>query len=145
MATVKDILAEKGFDVLSTSRQTTVLHAAELMNQRKVGSVLVMTDDHIDGIFTERDVLSRVVAAKRDPATTPVGDVMTTELACCKPQTSIEEARVFMRSKKIRHLPVIDADNRLHGLISIGDLNAWRLDNQEQTISYLQEYLYGPT
>jgi CBS domain-containing protein len=86
-----------------------------------------------------------VVAQRKDPANTKVEEVMTTELACCKPLTSIKEARAFMRSKKIRHLPVIDDDNKLHGLISIGDLNAWRLDNQEQTITYLEQYLYGNT
>ncbi|MDP7348756.1 MAG: CBS domain-containing protein, partial [Phycisphaeraceae bacterium] len=80
---------------------------------------------------------------KRDSAGTLVEDVMTTELACCKPDTSIEEARAFMRSKKVRHLPVIDSDGKLHGLISIGDLNAWHLETQEQTITYLQQYIYG--
>lgn len=145
MATVKDILAEKGSSVLSITKQQSVYAASLLMNERKVGSIMVITGDHIDGIFTERDVLSRVVAKKLDPATTRVEEVMTTELACCKPLTSIEEARAFMRTKKIRHLPVIDDEKKLHGLISIGDLNAWRLDNQEQTISYLEQYLYGNT
>ena len=122
MASVKDILAEKSSDVWSISRKASALDAAELMNQHKIGSLLVITGDHIDGIFTERDLLSRVVAAKRDSAGTLVEDVMTTELACCKPDTSIEEARAFMRSKKVRHLPVIDSDGKLHGLISIGQI-----------------------
>jgi len=90
-------------------------------------------------------VLRRVVAAQLDPAKTRLEDVMTKELACCRPDTSIEEARAFMRTKRIRHLPVMDEDNKLHGLISIGDLNAYRLEGQEQTIHYLYQYLYGQT
>ena len=145
MAQVKNILSEKDTKVISIDKHETVLAAAELMNRNKIGSLLVITDDHIDGIFTERDILSRVVAAKRDPAATKVEEVMTSELACCKPATSVEEARAFMRAKKVRHLPVIDDDGKLHGMISIGDLNAWHLESQEQTISYMQQYLYGNT
>jgi len=145
MPVIKDILAEKGPSVLTIRKDASALEAAELMNEHKVGSVLVVTDGMIDGIFTERDVLRRIVAARRDPTTTRVAEVMTTELACCKPETSIDEARSFMRNKRVRHLPVIDDDNNVHGMISIGDLNAWRLDGQEMTITYLQEYLYGMT
>jgi CBS domain-containing protein len=145
MPTIKDILSEKGSSVLSTGRDSTVLQAAELMNEHRVGSVLVVEGERIEGIFTERDVLRRVVGARLDPAATRVKDVMTKELACGCPDTSVEEARAFMRNKKIRHLPVIDADNKLHGLISIGDLNAYQLDGQEKTIHYLHQYLYGQT
>jgi CBS domain-containing protein len=145
MPAIKDILSEKGSSVLSIGRNATVLEAAEKMNEHRVGSVLVVEGDRIEGIFTERDVLRRVVAAQLDPAKTRVEQVMTKELACCRPETSVDEARSFMRNKKIRHLPVIDDDDKLHGLISIGDLNAYRLEGQEQTISYLHQYLYGQT
>ena len=94
-------------------------------------------------MFTERDVLRRVVGERRDPAATTVADVMTVEVVCCTPETTIEEARGAMMNRRIRHLPVVDGDRRLHGLISIGDLNAWHLDTQEQTIHLLNEYLYG--
>ena len=69
--------------------------------------------------------------------------VMTTELVCCTPDTTIEEARGAMKNRRIRHLPLIDDDRRLHGLISIGDLNAYEASSQEQTIFLMQEYLYG--
>ena len=94
-------------------------------------------------MFTERDVLRRIVAEQRDPSKTAVAEVMTTELICCTPDTTIEEARGAMMNRRIRHLPLIDNDRRLHGLISIGDLNAYDAVNQEQTIYLLQEYLYG--
>ena len=143
MTTVRDILATKGPSVLKTSRYSTVIDAAVLMNQHRVGSLVVEEDGHIVGMFTERDVLCRVVGEHRDPATTLVEDVMTTEVACARPETTIEEARSAMKNRRIRHLPVIDDEGHVHGLISIGDLNAHQANSQEQTIYQLQEYLYG--
>jgi CBS-domain-containing membrane protein len=68
---------------------------------------------------------------------------MTTEVLCCTPQTSIEEARTVMKERRIRHLPVVDAEDRLQGLVSIGDLNAYEAASQEQTIFLMSEYIYG--
>ena len=113
------------------------------MNQHRVGSLVVEEDDHIVGMFTERDILQRVVGEHRDPATTLVAEVMTTEVACCRPETSIEEARGSMKTRRVRHLPVADESGQLQGMISIGDLNAFQSVSQEQTIHLLHEYLYG--
>ncbi|HZT82928.1 MAG TPA: CBS domain-containing protein [Gemmataceae bacterium] len=144
MATVRDILTRKGPTVWTIHPEATVLDAAMLMNQHKVGSLVVLGDSQrIVGMFTERDVLVRVVAAQRDPAATRVAEVMTEEVACCLPETSIEEARGAMKNRRVRHLPVVDNDNRLLGMISIGDLNAFEAVAQEQTIHLLHEYLYG--
>ena len=143
MPTVKEVLSEKGSQVLSIRRDSTVIEAAALMNEHRTGSVLVVTDDHIDGIFTERDVLSRVVGERRDPGATRVEEVMTTELTCCEPETPIEEARAAMKNRRIRHRPVVDQQQRVYGIISIGDLNAYHLEGQEQMIYFLREYLYG--
>ena len=114
-----------------------------MMNENKCGSLLVTEDTQLLGIITERDVLSRVVAAERDPAATPVLAVMTQEIAVCTAETSIEEARTVMRNRRIRHLPVVDGHDQLVGVVSIGDLNAYRLEGQEKTIHLLHEYLYG--
>jgi CBS domain-containing protein len=94
-------------------------------------------------MFTERDVLRRVVGEHRDPLGTTVVEVMTTEVYFCTPATSIEEARTAMKDHRIRHLPVVNEQGRLLGLISIGDLNAHLATSQEQTIYLLHEYLYG--
>jgi CBS domain-containing protein len=143
MSNVASILAEKGSQVLTISKGATVLEAARMMNEHKCGSLLVTEDTQLQGIITERDVLSRVVATQRDPAATPVLAVMTQEIAVCKPETSIEEARTVMRNRRIRHLPVVDEHDKLIGLVSIGDLNAYHLEGQEKTIHLLHEYLYG--
>jgi len=143
MATINDILAVKGPRVLFIGPEATVLDAATLMNEHKIGSLLVMDEDRLIGIITERDMLQRVLVARRDPATIAVGEVMTTELVCCQPHTSLDEARGVLKNRRIRHLPVIDGDERLLGLISIGDLNAHQANDHERTISILHEYIYG--
>ena len=145
MATVQDLLREKGSTtVYSIDKASSVLDAAKEMNIHKVGALVITDDDkRVLGIFTERDVLQRVVAVQLDPAKVLVGDVMTKEIACCRIDTVIEEAKSVMKTKRIRHLPVVGNDMLLEGMISIGDLNAYHTNSQEVTIQYLHEYLYG--
>lgn len=144
MATMKDLLTRKGSShIWSVGKNATVLQAAQMMSEHKIGALVVLENESIAGLFTERDVVERVVVEQRAPATTHVGDVMTAEVVCCSLQTPIEEARTAMKNRRIRHLPVVDDDGRLKGLISIGDLNAFDAATQEHTISLLNEYLYG--
>ena len=143
MATVRDILTTKGKHLLSTAPAATVFEAAVKMNEHKIGALLVCVDERLVGIVTERDILQRLVAQRRDPAQTTVEEIMTTEVACCRVETSIEEARGVMKNRRIRHLPVLDGSDRLQGMISIGDLNAYQTTSQEQTIHLLHEYIYG--
>ena len=143
MANIGDLLAVKGSHVLSIGPDATVLEAATRMNERKIGSLLVMDAGQVIGIITERDMLERVLVARRDPAEIAVGEVMTTELVCAQPHTTLEEARGVLKNRRIRHLPVLDENEQLLGLISIGDLNAYQANDHERTISILQEYIYG--
>ena len=143
MATVKDILAVKGSHVLSIGPDATVLDAAVLMNEHKVGSLVVMSGGQLIGIISERDILTRVVVPRLDPGQALVRDVMTVEVVCCQPYTQLEEARGVLKNRRIRHLPVVDAANELLGLISIGDLNAYDAHDHEFTIHILQEYIHG--
>jgi CBS domain-containing protein len=143
MATVSDILTVKGPDVASIHPEATVYEAAVRMNERKIGSLAVLHEGRLCGIITERDILQRVVAERRDPGTATVGDVMTAEVVCCRPHTPLEEARGVMKNRRIRHLPVLDDQERMLGLISIGDLNAHEANTQERTIHLLHEYIYG--
>jgi CBS domain-containing protein len=144
MPTVTAILAYKGPQVLTIGPDATVLQAALLMNEHKVGALVVTAGDGIAGMFTERDVLRRVVGEQRDPTATRVEDVMTAEVVCCTPETTIDEARGAMKNRRIRHLPVVEAGH-LRGLVSIGDLNAYQMTSQEHTIHFMHEYLYGRT
>jgi CBS domain-containing protein len=143
MATARDVLATKGSHVLSIGPEASVLDAALLMNEHKVGSLLVLDVGRRAGILTERDLLQRVLAQRRDPSATTVAEVMTAELLCCRPHTPLDEARGVMKNRRIRHLPVVDDDGRLLGLISIGDLNAFCTHDLEVTTYFLQEYISG--
>jgi CBS domain-containing protein len=143
MPTAKDILAMKGTQVVSTHPDATVFEAAEKMNDMKIGAIIVMDEGRLVGVFSERDVLRRVVVQGRDPTATFVRDVMTTEVACCQMHTTLDEARTVMKNRRIRHLPVVDESERLLGMISIGDLNAYHANTQEQTIHLLEQYIYG--
>lgn len=143
MAIVHDVLKQKGSQVISVGAKASVLDAALLMNEHRIGGLVVLRSAKVEGIITERDLLRRVVAKRVDPADITVKDVMTRDVYCCKRTTSIEEARALFKNKRIRHLPVVDDQGRLDGMISIGDINGWKLEGQEQTIHYLKEYLYG--
>ena len=143
MATVRDLLAVKGSHVLSIGPDATVYEAALIMNEHRTGSLVVIEAGQVRGIITERDLLCKVVGMLRDPSTTLVRDAMTAEVVFCRPHTSVDEARGVMKNRRIRHLPVIDGEGRLLGLVSIGDLNARMEHAQEQHIHLLNEYLYG--
>ena len=142
MHKVKHILDQKSGAVITIDAEATVLDAARVMNQRHIGALVVAQGEKITGIFTERDILNRVVAAQRSPAETVVKDVMTAPVACCRRETTEAECRAVMRRKRIRHLPVVE-DERLVGLISIGDIIEDENVEKEETIHYLHEYLYG--
>jgi CBS domain-containing protein len=141
MATVRDILAKKGSDVITVAPSATVLRAAQLMNERGIGGLVVTEGGRPVGIFTERDILRRVVAQRRDPATTPVSAAMTAPVIGCAPDTTIEECGAMMTAKRIRHLPVIDRD-RLAGVITIGDVLACQVSEQQATIEYMHHFMF---
>jgi CBS domain-containing protein len=143
MPTVLDILAHKGDSVFSTYPDSSVLDAVQKMNEHQLGALVVMDDDHVAGMFTERDVLRRIVGEGRDPQRTKVKDVMTREVICCEPQADLEDVSTIMQQRRVRHLPICDGDGRLHGLISIGDVNAVYASQQEAQIMFLNEYVYG--
>ena len=143
MPTVQDILASKGSFVHSIMPGTCVMDAVQYMNLHKIGSLVVMDEGQVQGLFTERDVLTRIVGQSRDPNNTIVSEVMTVNVVCVGPHTDIDEVSEIMRSRRIRHVPVCDPDGKLLGMVSMGDLNAHHADSQEATISYLNEYIYG--
>ncbi len=144
MPTAQDILAKRRRDVVIIGEEATVMEAAKIMSDQRIGSLVVGRGEKVVGIFTERDVLNRVVARHLDPLETIVKDVMTTPVACCQPTTKLAECRSVMTAKRIRHLPVVK-ENRLLGMISSGDILALEFGEQQQTIEYLHEYLYEGT
>ena len=144
MHTAQTILDRKGTDVATISKTASVLEAAALMNQRHIGALVVTEQDRVVGIFTERDILNRVVAQEKQPSETVVGDVMTSPMAVCRRDTLLRECRGTMTAKRIRHLPVVE-EGKLYGLISAGDVLANEVEDKQSTIEYLHDYLYGRT
>ena len=144
MPTAQSILDKKTGDVAIIKEDATVMEAAKIMSDRRIGSLVVGRREKVVGIFTERDVLNRVVARHLDPWETIVKDVMTTPVACCQPTTKLAECRRVMTEKRIRHLPVVE-ENKLLGMISSGDILALEFGEQKETIEYLHEYLYQGT
>ena len=140
MYQVKDVI---NVDVSTIAADVTVEEAIrQLVDKRISGMPVVDHEDHLVGIISERDILQRVVAERRDVAETLVREVMTTEVIYGERDTTIDEARGIMMKCRIRHLPVLD-NGRLVGLISIGDLNAHRVNHQELEIHLLNQYIIG--
>lgn len=141
MTTVKNLLDRKGNKIWSVDPATTVLDATRAMNQNHIGSLLVMSGEQIVGIFTERDILMRVVASDKAPGDIIVADVMTAPVAYCGPNTTMEECKAIFTEKRIRHMPVIDS-NRVIGVIATGDILAYEADDLKATVNYLESYIY---
>jgi CBS domain-containing protein len=137
---IANVLAHKGNDVVTVAPETTVLVAVQQMNDRKIGALLVLDRGLPVGIFTERDVLVRVVVAGLDPKGTPVGEVMTRNPVAVRSEATVGEAMRLITERRCRHLPIVD-DNRLLGLISIGDLTSWLVREHERTIADLHDYM----
>ena len=141
MARVKDILARKGDIVVTIGADESVADAAHLMNERGIGGLVVIDRDQMVGIFTERDVLRRVVAETRDPAATPVREVMTSPVVTCGPDAPLEQCAELVTSKRIRHIPVME-EGQLCGIITSGDMLAFQVQEQQDTIEHLNRYVF---
>ena len=136
------LLERKGSTVFSVSPAITVAAAAKEMYRHRVGAILVMESGRIAGIFTERDVLSRVVAGGLDPNTTPIERVMTRDPITVASSTTVEEVMALFTNKRFRHLPVVD-DGLLVGLISIGDILRRMVDTHRHEAEQLKQYITG--
>jgi CBS domain-containing protein len=120
----------------------TIAEAVAEMNKKRIGCVVIMDSGKITGIFTERDVLSRVIMADLDPKTVRVGDVMTTDVHMISPDTTVEQTMVLFAEKRCRHIPVVD-QGQLKGLISIGDISRWVADTSKAEADHLKNYISG--
>lgn len=139
---VSILLSEKSSSVFCVLVDSSVDQAVAEMNRQRIGSIVVKKDESVVGIFTERDILTRVVSAGRDPKKTVVCDVMTESYQWISPDTSVEDAMQLMTDKRVRHLPVLD-DGRLVGMISIGDVTRWLLKVNEMEAENLRRYVFS--
>lgn len=143
MRTIGEILAGKRLrEVVTVDASDTVLEAVRQMDQANTGSVVVLDDDRMSGIFTERDLMRRVVLRGRDVSQTRVSEVMTRDLVFTEPSEPGKDAMSKMTRHRCRHLPVIEGE-RLLGVVSIGDLMKEISDEQSVEIHFLKEYIYS--
>jgi CBS domain-containing protein len=139
---ISAILDRKGPAVHAVSSTYTIADAVDEMNRHRIGSIVVLEGNRLAGIFTERDVLRRVVGADLNPKIMRVADVMTKDLITISPETTVEETMEIFAEKRCRHLPVI-ANNEMVGLISIGDISRWVADAHRAEAEHLKNYIAG--
>ena len=142
MATVKNILDSKGSAIFTITPNTTVYHALELMVEKNVSALLVMENDKLAGIFTERDYARKVVLKGKKSRETQIAEIMTSNLITVSSASSIDECMELMTGKYIRHLPVVD-DGKLSGIISIGDVVRTIIQEQKAIIGHMEQYIAG--
>ncbi|PJH76288.1 MAG: histidine kinase [Anaerolineae bacterium CG_4_9_14_0_8_um_filter_58_9] len=142
MKTVEDILKEKGRQVWGISPHATILEALRLMAEKDVGALVVVEDDQIMGIISERDYARKIALRGKSSVNTPVKEIMTNKVYYVSPKATIQECLALITQQSIRHLPVLE-NGKLVGLISIGDVVKSIIDEQEITITQLSDYITG--
>jgi len=138
---VTDILNAKGTEVIATGPTETVAVTARLLNDRRIGAVLVRDgEDNVIGVISERDIIRGIAVNGADALDMMVRDLMTSEVVSCKPTDTISEVMRVMTTRRFRHLPVME-DGTLTGMISIGDVLKYRLDESELETRVLRDYV----
>jgi len=140
--TIATLLEQKDRAVFTIPSTVTVAEAVQEMNARKVGSVLVMNGFRLAGIFTERDVLRRVVGSDLDPRFTPITKVMTSDVLTIGPLATVQQVMEIFANRRCRHLPVVDGE-KLLGVISIGDVSRWVANSHRVEAESLRQYIAG--
>lgn len=142
MTTVKQILNHKGTDVYSITSSAMIYEALEIMAEKKVGALLVIDDEKVVGIISERDYARKVALAGKSSRETPVHSIMTSKLIVVHPGENVDTCMAIMTNKRIRHLPVMDGE-KLMGLVSIGDVVKSIITEQGLLIEHLTHYITG--
>jgi CBS domain-containing protein len=142
MYTVRHLLQEKGSQIWSIAPQATVFQALELMATKNIGAVLVIENEKVVGMITERDYARKLVLKGRGSRTTTVGELMTRDVLYVGPDDTIEGCMAIMTDKRFRHLPVME-NGKLTGIVSIGDVVKAIISDREFRIRELERYITG--
>lgn len=142
MPSINQILQNKGFDIHTIDANATVFSALEKMSKHSIGSLLVMDNEEVIGLFSERDYARSVILMGRASKETKVKEIVSSQVAVVTPEESVEECMAIMTDKRVRHLPVMK-DGKLVGIISIGDLVKAIIEEQQFVIEQLVSYING--
>ena len=143
MKTVAQLLRTKGHEILSVTPETAVFEALRVMAEKNVGAVLVLERDRLVGIFSERDYARKVILKGKSSKETPVREIMSSHVLYVRPEQTIADCMALMTGKRVRHLPVLEEEQRVVGVISIGDVVKDIISEQEFMIEQLQNYITG--
>ena len=141
MKTVKQLLQGKSKPLCTISPDAHVFDALKIMADRDIGALLVVEDDKLVGILSERDYARKMILHGKSSLDTPVRQIMTERVICVQPRNTVEECMALMTDKRFRHLPVIE-DDRLIGVVSIGDLVKETISEQQFMIQQLESYIH---
>ncbi len=142
MEKVSAVLKKKGSQVWSVTPNDTVYHALEIMADKGIGALLVIKDNSLKGIFTERDYARKVILKGKSSRELLVNDIMSNEVFCVDTESTMEEVMALMTNKKIRHVPILE-EGALLGIISIGDVVKSIISSKEKEIMELKRYIMG--
>lgn len=145
MLTVSDLLKTKGKDVWSIHPEASTLEALRMLAEKNIGALLVIDNDALVGIVSERDIVRHLAGDQMFSLKQPVRDRMTSPVFTVRPDATIESCMGMMTQKHIRHLPVTNAEGKLVGLISIGDVVKAMISDREWLIDNLESYIRGGT
>lgn len=140
MGKVREILKIKGHAVFSVTPNTTVYSAIEQMCEKNIGGVVILENDKLVGIFTERDYARKLILKGKSSKDTPISELMTRDPITVTPDSKLEDCMNIMSNKRIRHLPVME-NNLIVGMISIGDLVKFIIEEQRSIIEHLEHYI----
>jgi CBS domain-containing protein len=143
MLRVKHLLDRKGREVWSVDAEEPVLEAIQIMADRHVGALPVTRNGELVGVVSERDYARKVILLGRSSAETPVWQIMTSPVVTVTPDDAVRHCMELMTELRIRHLPVIDADQAMVGMVSIGDLVRAVIEEQQETIQHLEKFIAG--
>lgn len=140
MKTVKQLLSTKTAQIFSVSAETSVLDALSVMMEKNISALLILEDSQLSGIFTERDYARKIILKGKTSADTPLNEVMTANPITVSTSDTLDHCMKTMTDRHIRHLPVVE-DNQVIGMVSIGDVVKFIIEDQKQTISQLEGYI----
>ncbi len=140
MRNAQQILDQKGHRIISAAPTATVREVIGLMAEHNIAAILIMKGNELVGIITERDYARKVILLGRSSADTPVSDIMTSPVICVSPSDTAQKCMSLMTEKKCRHLPVRD-NGQIVGMVSIGDLVKAVIEDQQQEIEQLTQYI----
>ena len=142
VGTIREILHGKSGAIWTVTPERTVFEAIQLMAEKNIGALLVVRDNRLAGIISERDYTRKVVLKGRSSRDTPVSEILSGQVIHVSPDHTVDQCLRLMTEHRVRHLPVLEGEH-IHGVVSIGDLVNWVITAQSSTIHQLETYITG--